>query len=143
RGLCQREPTEHGALLVFPSYFKRERPEQGDHPAALVTYQFGGALDEIYATLVVCLLHTKAFQKPQLWRDAADFRTLEGKRAGLKMTRHGEGEAEIVVYFDDDVPDGTKVLFIRYVHDHLKAKDPALVRVRHYACTNCRTPQNL
>jgi GTPase SAR1 family protein len=142
-GLCLREPTEHGALLVFPSYFKRERPELAEHPAVLVTYQFAGALDEVYATLVVCLLHTKAFEKDQLWRDAADFRTLEGKRAGLKMTRQGEGKAEIVVYFEDDVADGTKVLFIRYVHDHLKAKDPGLVRVRHYACPNCRTPQNL
>jgi WD40 repeat protein len=144
-GLCLRQHTVHGTLLVFPSYFKRERPEQAEHPAVLVTYQFGGALDEIYATLVVGLLHTRAFTKDQLWRDAADFRTLEGNRAGLKMTRQGEGKAEIVIYFDDEVPDGTKVLFIRYVHDHLKDKDPGLVRVRHYSCPNpkCRTPQSL
>jgi GTPase SAR1 family protein/DNA-directed RNA polymerase subunit RPC12/RpoP len=142
-GLCLREPTERGALLIFPSYFKRERPKQPDHPTVLVTYQFGGALDEIYATLVVCLLHTRAFTKDQLWRDAADFRTLEGMRAGLKMTRQGEGKAEIAVYFEDKVADGTRVLFIRYIHDHLKAKDPGLVRVRHYRCPRCRTSQDL
>ncbi len=32
RGICLREPTEGGQLLVFPSYFKRERPEQERHP---------------------------------------------------------------------------------------------------------------
>jgi small GTP-binding protein len=96
-GLCHRQHTEQGPLLDFPSYFKRERPDLGDHPSALVTYQFGGALDEVYATLVVHLLHTQAFRKEQLWRDAADFRTLENKRAGLKMTRQGEGRAEALL----------------------------------------------
>ena len=57
-GLCLREPVESGTLLVFPSYFKRERPELEDHPSVLVTYQFNGQLDEIYSTLVVRLHHT-------------------------------------------------------------------------------------
>jgi small GTP-binding protein len=142
RGLCLREQTEQGALLVFPSYFKRERRELSEHPAVLVTYQFAGALDEVYATLVVRLLYTREFTRDQLWRDAADFRTLPGKRLGLKMTRRGEGRAEIAVYFDADIPDDTKVIFIRYIHDHLKTKDPELTRVRYYACPNCRTVQD-
>jgi small GTP-binding protein len=142
-GLCLREDTEQGALLVFPSYFKRERPELGEHPAVLVTYQFGGALDEVYATLVVCLLHTRAFTKDQLWRDAADFKTPAGNRLGLKMARQGEGRAEIAVYFDANVSDDAKVLFIRYVHDHLKAKDPELTRVRYYECPNCGAAPDL
>ena len=28
-GFCLREPTDEGTLLVFPSYFKRKRPELG------------------------------------------------------------------------------------------------------------------
>jgi WD40 repeat protein len=56
--LCLHERTDEGTLLVFPSYFRRERPELEDYPAALVSYQFSGALDEIYATLVVRLHHT-------------------------------------------------------------------------------------
>lgn len=64
-GLCLREHTEQGTLLVFPSYFKRERPDQPDHPSALVTYQFSGALDEIYATLVV-KLHDDLRERPTL-----------------------------------------------------------------------------
>ncbi len=47
-GLCLREHTDQGTLLIFPSYFKRERPELVGHPAEFVTYQFNGALDEIY-----------------------------------------------------------------------------------------------
>ena len=39
-GLCWREHAEQGTLLVFPSYFRRERPELEDHPAVFVSYQF-------------------------------------------------------------------------------------------------------
>jgi hypothetical protein len=139
-GLCLREHTEKGPLLVFPSYFRRERHDLEQHPAVFVTYQFSGSLDEIYATLVVRLHHTPAFQKDELWRFAADFRTPEGKRVGLKMDKNKDGTARITVYCEPSVPDDTKVTFIRYVHDHLKAKDPDLVRIRHYVCPHCHLP---
>ncbi len=139
-GLCLREPTEKGMMLVFPSYFKRERPELEGHPAVFVTYQFSGQLDEIYATLVVRLHHTAAFEKDQLWRFAADFKTLGDKRVGLKMTKQNEGAAEIAVYLEPDIVEDTKVTFIRYVHEHLKTKALDVVRLRHYVCPHCGTP---
>jgi WD40 repeat protein len=140
RGLCLREHTEGGSLLVFPSYFKRERPELEGHPAAFVSYRFSGPLDEIYATLIVRLHYVTAFTKDRLWRFAADFKTPEGKRIGLMMTRQGEGAAEITVYLEPAVADDTKVLFIRYVHEHLKAKDSNVARTRHYVCPHCLMP---
>jgi len=134
--LCLREPAGAGPLLVFPSYFKRERPDLGDHPAVFVSYRFRGPLEEIYATLVVRLLHTAAVNKDRLWKFAADFKTHEGRRAGLKMAPKGEGSAEISIYFEAGIPDDTKVTFIKYVHEHLKAKAVDVVRQRHYVCPN-------
>lgn len=139
-GLCLREPSDAGPLLIFPSYFRRERPELPGHPATFVSYQFSGPLDEIYATLIVRLHHTTPFDHDQLWRFAADFKTQEGKRVGLKMAKTSEGAAEMTVYFDPGIPDDTKVTFIRYVHDHLRAKDPNMKRIRHYVCSDCHTP---
>jgi hypothetical protein len=118
-GLCLREHTEVGTLLVFPSYFKRERPELDEHPLPLVTYRFSGMLDEIYATLVVRLHHTTIFEKDQLWRFAADFKTLARQRVGLKLIRKPEGAAEITVYCEPNIPVETKAAFIRYVHEHV------------------------
>jgi len=141
-GLCLRENAEVGPLLVFPSYFKRERPPLEEHPAVFVTYQFSGPLDEIYATLVVRLHYTPAFERSRLWRFAADFKTHAGKRVGLMMTKKPEGAAEITVYFEPDIPDDTKVTFIRYVHDHLMAKAQDVVRLRHYVCPDCQTQVN-
>ena len=139
-GLCLREPTEQGMQLVFPSYFKRERPELTGHPAVFVSYEFSGALDEIYATLVVRLHRTKPFSNDNLWRFAADFKTPAGKTVGFKMTKKGEAKAEIAVYCQPGIPDDTKVTFIKYVHEHLEVRGEDVTRLRHYVCPHCATP---
>jgi GTPase SAR1 family protein len=140
RGLCLRQHTSRGTLLLFPSCFRRQRPDLRTHPAPLVTYRFRGALDEIYATLVVRLSHTSTFEKDQLWRFAADFLTPERRKTGFKMTKLGEGLGELTIYCDPSIPDDTKVTFIRYIHDHLAGKDSSLERERHYTCAECQSP---
>jgi small GTP-binding protein len=136
-GLCLREHTEGGTLLIFPSYFKRERPDLQAHPLVLVTYRFHGPLDEIYATLVVRLHHTPTFERDRLWRFAADFKTPAGKRLGLRMSKKGEGAGEMKVYFEAGISPDIEVTFIRYVHDHLTLKAKDVVRERHYICIHC------
>lgn len=42
RSLCLREETSKGTQLVFPSYFKKDRPDIPEHPNVLVTYGFIG-----------------------------------------------------------------------------------------------------
>jgi len=143
RSLCMREDTPKGTMLVFPSYFSRDKLDQPDHPHVFVTYEFSGPLDDIYTTLVVRLNYSGVFEKAELWKDAADFRTPEGKRVGLAMTKKPEGAAEIVIYFEADTPDDTKVTFIKYVHEHLLAKAQpreSVTRVRTYICPECNEP---
>lgn len=36
RGLCLRQPTDKGNLLVFPSYYRRQRKAIVHYPVALV-----------------------------------------------------------------------------------------------------------
>lgn len=140
RSLCLREHTPKGTLLVFPSYYRRERPELVGHPAVLVSYRFTGFLDDIYATLVVRLHHTDTFQQDQLWRYAADFKTLTQKQLGVKLTRRAEGAGELEVYFDPVIGVGEKIIFSKYVHEHLLRNATDVVRLRHYVCPNCFTP---
>jgi small GTP-binding protein len=140
RGLCLREPTDEGSLLIFPSYYRRERPELAGHPAVLVSYRFNGFLDDIYATLVVRLHHTKPFTRDQLWRYAADFKTLTGRQLGVKLTRRAEGAGELEVYFDPNIPVEEKIIFSTYVHEHLLRNARNVARLRHYVCPHCGTP---
>ncbi|HEX7318110.1 MAG TPA: DUF4365 domain-containing protein [Pyrinomonadaceae bacterium] len=141
RGLCLREDADEGPLLIFPSYYRRERPELTGHPAVLVSYRFNGFLDDIYATLVVRLHHTRSFEADELWRYAADFKSLaQGRRLGVKLTRRGEGAGELEVYFDPEIDVAEKMIFSRYVHEHLLKKGTEVVRLRHYVCPHCGTP---
>ena len=142
RSLCLREHTDEGALLIFPSYYRCERLELVGHPAVLVSYRFNDFLDDIYATLVVRLHHTKTFDKDELWRYAADFRTTTGKKLqlGVKLTRLAEGAGELDVYFDPAIATEEKIIFSRYVHEHLLQNAKDVVRLRHYVCPHCGTP---
>jgi GTPase SAR1 family protein/DNA-directed RNA polymerase subunit RPC12/RpoP len=140
RGLCIRHRVPDGRiLLVFPSLYKRERPERPSHPLILMTFRFEGHLDEIYATLVVRLHYTDTFKYDKLWLDAAEFESPTGDKIGLKMTRH-EGQGEITVFADGNVSNDSRLMFVRYVHEHLKARDPNCVRIRHYVCEKCKQP---
>jgi small GTP-binding protein len=140
RGLCMRQHTYKGTMLIFPSYYRRERPELETYPAVLVSYRFNGFLDDIYATLVVRLHHTQPFEQDELWRYAADFKTLTKKQLGVKMTRKDEGAGELDVYFDTTIPMEEKIIFAKYVHEHLLQNASDVERLRHYVCPHCGTP---
>ena len=136
RAWCLRQPCDGSAVLTFPSYFRRERKEQPSHPSVLVTYRFDGPADEIYATLVVRLHHTVAFQSTELWKAAADFKTQTGAKLGFTIMREGEGPSLLEVYFAPEVDGNSKVVFLRYVHDHLMQHGQNVVRLRRYFCGN-------
>jgi small GTP-binding protein len=140
RAWCLRQSVESKVLLTFPSYFRRERPTQPGHPNVLVTYRFSGHIEDLYATLVVRLHHTEAFDADQLWKDAADFKTQTGQSLGLKLTREAEGAARLEVYFNPNVDENSRVVFLRYVHNHLSEHAQDVMRLRHYCCGNkkCR-----
>ncbi len=145
RGLCLKETTGAGALLVFPVFFRRDRPELTEHPPAYVRYTFTGSLDEVYTTLVVRLNHTDSFERDQLWRDAVDFKTpATGLRAGLKLDRKPESSGAITVFLDPKIPIEVKATFMKFVHNHLadeRARRASNVeRERFHVCDRCGHP---
>jgi small GTP-binding protein len=141
RGLCARELTEKDVLLVFPTYYKRNRPPLSGHPAVLVSYEFDGVVDEIYSTLVVRLDHTNFFRRSGLWQDAAEFVTSNKNMLGIKISRQiGGSSAVIEVYSEPDTLIGEQIIFLRYVHDHLLQRASGVTRRRHYSCVACKHP---
>ncbi|QDV42484.1 translocation protein TolB [Stieleria neptunia] len=138
RGLCIRHQAESGQmLLMFPSYYRRERQEPSLTPAVQVSYTFNGFLDEIYATLVVKLHHTREFTHDNLWRNAANFKTQAGEKSlGLRLIRKPEGQGELQAFFAEDMPVAEKIIFSKYIHEHLLQSGNDVRRFRHYVCLN-------
>jgi hypothetical protein len=59
---------------------------------------------------------------------------LSSKKLGVKLTRRGEGAAELEVYFDPAIESGEKIIFSQYVHEHLLQNARDVIRLRHYVC---------
>ncbi|MGA9769773.1 MAG: TIR domain-containing protein [Blastocatellia bacterium] len=129
-----------GDKLVFPSHCGRERPAVVEHPSVFVSYAIKGYLDDIYATLVVKLADSESFKLADLWRDAADFDTLEGgHRMGIKLSRESASGGEINVYFGPGVTESEQVIFANYIHAHLEGGSEQVQRLRYYVCPHCHT----
>src|SRR5215471_15019789 len=86
---------------------------------------------------VVRLHHTVAFESTDLWKSAADFKTQTGSKLGFTLTREGEGTSLLEVYFEPGVDENSRVLFLRYVHEHLMQHGQNVVRLRRYFCLKC------
>jgi hypothetical protein len=137
--LCIAEDTPRGRHLVFPSQYRREK-DSPKNPDVFVSYTFGGEWQTVWTTMVVRLWYSQEFEHRELWRNAAEFASPKGFTLGLLIRKKGDGAATIGLYFDKDVPDDLKVLFIEYVHRHLARYACDVVRDRRYLCPACQKP---
>lgn len=137
--LCIAEETPHGRHLVFPSQYRREKDLPRD-PDIFVSYTFAGEWQTVWTTLVVRLWYSQEFEHRELWRNAAEFASGKGHTLGLKIdNKQGQGMATISLYFDVQVPEELKAIFIEYVHRHLARYASEVSRDRRYVCTHCGT----
>ena len=87
------------------------------------------------------LWYSQEFEHRELWRNAAEFASGKGHTLGLKIdNRQGEGMATISLYFDKEVPDELKAIFIEYAHRHLARYGCEVSRDRRYVCPDCGKP---
>lgn len=131
------DPKSRTAQLIFPSYFRRDRPDRPDAPISLVTYRFQGMLETIYASLVTRLHRSDSFDSGKLWRDAADFTGPTGTLIGVRLTRLQDGEGQLDIYYDQLPAPHEQVLFDRHVGEHLRRTATDVRRLRVFRCPAC------
>lgn len=91
----------------------------------------------MWTTLVVRLWYSQEFEHRELWRNAAEFASAKGHTLGLKIdNKQGEGMAKISLYFDKEVSEDLKAIFIEYVHRHLARFGCEVSRDRRFVCPN-------
>lgn len=131
--LCFREM----GLLVFPSQINLTRPAPPEaHPQIEVAYRFSGALETIFASLVVRLSYTDYFRREDQWKYAVEF-SREGKRLGFSMKPMEEGTGELEIYFQVGIRDFDRVTFIRFITEHLWAKGIDIREEIRLYCLKC------
>ena len=132
-GLCFR----HEALLVFPSLF----PEAGVFDAGAIAqsvsiyYDFTGAIDNIYASLVAGLMVSREFGEGRLWPNRAEFDRQHEGICGIHQVKRQGGLARVDLFFAEETDVRRRDLFTRFVEDHLRLHG---VEIREHEAITCR-----
>lgn len=135
-GIC----FQHEGLLIFPTLFRpTEKSEQGEsfpHSISLY-YDFSGAVDNIYASLIAWLVVGKNFGVVRLWEDRAEFEISDRGVCGVRKVNRGRGFAHIDVYFTEGTDSRMCDSFISFVEDHLRRHDIEIVEHLRLVCDRC------
>jgi len=135
-GICLR----HAGLLIFPSLFRvteKNSPETFRHTASLY-YDFTGAIDNIYASLVAWLVIVKKFGRVRLWEDRAEFFWPDKGFCGLHKIDRGGGFAHLDIYFDDKTPKDMRDIFTDFIDSHLHDHGVEIREHIYIKCPSCQ-----
>jgi len=138
--IALREHAEEGAYLTFPSQLTREMSDLQDLKGKAGVLKFEGPVLNIYATLIVRLSHSNWFLKKELWKNAATFTAKVGGTYGIALRELGEGQGEVVLFYDEAASPESRLQFEEYILAHLRrrALPDTLLRRRILACAKCR-----
>jgi len=119
-GLCLR----HEKLLIFPSLMLSddEGEEQKFPESSILFYDFSGAIDNVYASLVTRLVLSEKFDDFRLGSNYANFTSKAEKGfCGVRRIKHPRGFAHLDLFFGKDTPKKQKKFFQAFVQDHLES----------------------
>ncbi|MFN7929420.1 MAG: hypothetical protein U0Y68_16030 [Blastocatellia bacterium] len=126
-GLC----LKHEGLLIFPSLFPTlETKEVSRAEIVSLYYDFTGAIDNIYSSLVVKLAHCERFGRVRLSGNRADF-----DQCILVKKDRRSGFAHLDLMFSKECSKDTRDLFINLVEDHLQREGVEIKEVLEIICT--------
>ena len=143
RHLAFRETVQEKSVLVAPSLINEKRPK--DEAAGTtddVSYRVSGAVENVYASLVVQLGYTDEFQRDQQrWQNHAQFEIAKKQICGFRQATEGEGEIELVLYYSKAVPAKKHELFQATFERFLRRLQVDVERIPVVDCKSCGTRQ--
>ena len=113
--VCFREtdPNNMQTYLVFPELINLKRPaDENDKPTEDgVAYTVSGAIENVYASLVVLMGYTQTFTRTSQWRNQARYEVGNKQVCGFRLEEERPGELDFVLYFSTDTAAHTRTLF--------------------------------
>jgi small GTP-binding protein len=117
-GIC----LQHEGLLIFPALFQPTEKEGAEiipHSISLY-YDFSGAIDNIYSSLVTKLAISEYLGRVRLWEDRAEFKSIDQGACGIRKVERDGGFAHLDVYFEPETTEDTRNLFTAFIEEHLR-----------------------
>jgi small GTP-binding protein len=137
--VCFRETDPLGgqAYLVFPELINLKKPLLEDEQATEdgVAYTAGGAVENVYASLVVLLGYTQTFTRTDQWRNQARYEMGERLICGFRQDAEREGELDFVLYFGTNVGRPVRTLFQGLFESFLARRNLSVSRFEPVVCS--------
>jgi hypothetical protein len=122
--------------LVFPTLFPTGAPERGRLPHSIsLYYDFTGAIDNIYASLVSKLMVSEEFGIGRLEAGRVEFDRPRKGLCGIRQTRREGGFAHLDLFFDESTSKEVRHLFTGFVEQHLRENG---VDIREHQAIKCQ-----
>jgi GTPase SAR1 family protein len=142
--VCFREtdPLSSRVYLVFPELINLKRPAVRDAEPVLegAAYTVTGAVQNVYASLVVLLGYTEVFTRASQWRNQAEYVVGADLVCGFRLEAEREGELDLVLYFGTSVGEPIQLLFQGLFESFLARRD---LTVRRFEPVTCRQGHQL
>jgi len=139
--LCFRQTVGAETLLVFPSLINQKRPVLANgNVVEYMTYMITGAVENVYASLVVQLGYTGTFARVNQWQNQAEYETATGDVCGFRQAEEAEGQIELVLYHTRDGA-RARILFQELVEMFLRTRDVTVRGFPTVVCAHCGTLQ--
>ncbi len=130
-GICFR----HGGLLVFPTLFPSAGRNEEKLPHSIsLYYDFAGAIDNIYASLIARLVVSEGFGEGRLWAGRIEFDRPGEGICGLRQIKRTGGFAHVDLFFGEETSADRRNLFTRFVEEHLRLNG---VEIREHEAVKC------
>lgn len=141
--VCFREtdPLNGRAYLVFPELINLKRSVVNDDDVTEdgVSYTVSGAVENVYASLVVLMGYTQTFTRTNQWRNHARYEVGQGQVCGFRQEDERAGELDFVLYFGKDTPSSVRALFQSLFENFLARRNLTVHRFEPVVCCNRHT----
>jgi small GTP-binding protein len=138
--ICFREtdPLSGKSYLVFPELINLKKPTLDDDAVTedSIAYTISGAVENVYASLVVLLGYTQTFTRTDQWRSQARYEVGKGLICGFRQEADRDGELDLVLYFGVDVGRPVRALFQGLFESFLARRNLSVVRYEPVQCPN-------
>jgi GTPase SAR1 family protein len=134
RNLCFRENLNDRTCLVFPSLINEKPPPAIDTGSDDVSYRVSGAVETVYAALVVQLGYTNLFRGDAHWQNQAQYELEPGEVCGFRQIDGHHGEIELVLSYSASAGDDTRRLFQGAFERFLKRRAVEISRLPMVRC---------
>lgn len=137
--ICFREtnPLHGQSYLVFPELINLKKPPlDNEQPTEEgVAYTVTGAIENVYASLVVLLGYTQTFTRRNQWRDHAQYEVGDRLICGFRQDAERDGELDFVLYFGTNVGRPVRTLFQGLFESFLARRNLSVFRFEPVICS--------